>query len=63
MWVLVYEGKPEVCYSLIEGQIYNVGRIPSNEISVGNDVSISRVHATINVEKDNDIGMIVLSVY
>ena len=46
------EGKPDIRYSLIEGQTYNIGRVPSNEISIGNDVSISRVHGTINVEKN-----------
>ena len=51
MWILINEAKPDVRYSLIEGQTYNVGRVPSNEISIGNDVSISRVHGTINVEK------------
>ena len=52
MWVLINEGKPDIRYSLIEGQTYNIGRVPSNEISIGNDVSISRVHGTINVEKN-----------
>ena len=52
MWVLINEGKPAIRYSLIEGQTYNIGRVPSNEISIGNDVSISRVHGTINVEKN-----------
>ena len=54
MWVLINEGKPDLRYSLIEGQTYNIGRVPSNEISIGNDVSISRVHGTINVETKNN---------
>ena len=53
MWVLINDGKPDLRYSLIEGQTYNIGRVPSNEISIGNDVSISRVHGTINVEKNS----------
>lgn len=54
MWIFVNEGKPALRYSLTEGQTYNVGRVPSNEISIGNDVSISRVHGTIFVERTND---------
>ena len=50
MWIFVNEGKPDIRYCLVEGQTYNVGRVPSNEISIGNDVSISRVHGTISVE-------------
>ena len=54
MWIFVNEGKPDIRYCLVEGQTYNVGRVPSNEISIGNDVSISRVHGTISVEGNND---------
>ena len=50
MWILINEAKPDYRYSLIEGQTYTVGRVPSNAISIGNDVSISRVHGTICVK-------------
>ena len=54
MWIFVNEAKPNLRYSLIAGQTYNVGRVPSNEISIVNDVSISRVHGTIVVHESND---------
>ena len=54
MWLFVNEQRSDIRYSLLEGQSYNIGRIPSNEISVGNDVSISRLHGTIFVEPNND---------
>lgn len=54
MWIFINEGKPDIRYSLTEGHTYNVGRVPSNEIAVGNDVSISRVHGTISVRGSNN---------
>ena len=55
MWIFLNEEKSDVRYSLIEGQTYRVGRVPSsNEIPIGNDVSISRNHAVISVAKSVD---------
>ena len=52
MWIFLNEEKSDVRYSLIEGQTYRVGRVPSsNEIPIGNDVSISRNHAVVSVAK------------
>ena len=63
MWIFINESKPAIRYSLTEGQTYNIGRVPSNEISIGNDVSISRVHGTIFVEVSNDIKGLINCIY
>ena len=54
MWIFINDTKPELRYSLIHGEIYNIGRGPTNEITIGNDVSISRLHGTIFVEENNN---------